>query len=524
MAVTKGGMTRSTRWSIAVNVAVICGLGVLGAVLILAVVQALSYKFDLRADLTADARYTPSEASIGVLRSLDKDVQIRFAFGRDEEIIRRTLDLADRPDERIYWTHYRHLVQEIARRVETTLNEWTTLSRRVIVETADADQNPQRVQNWAFERQRKPGEMVNRIWFRSGDEERVVTFSRLVGVDWGMFPKDPRVPPAPPRLDGKWRVQSELLDALRGLAAGSKVELRLVEGKRSFVEPNDGGFASTAAFLKTQGFDASGWSLANGPPPGGVLMLAAPGARLEREELDALKAFDAAGGRTLIVADPLRQEDFVPLLETYGLKLAAAQVEDPVHGAMTEPKFLISSGLFAGGHEIVRGLSRRSTLRLGRCRPLVDLGARAPGAVREPILAASTEASTTTIAYDAATGLGEAVPGSKAPAAGAMLAAACERPSDRGAKSRLVVIGGTEFLDKDLIAAGVNLANRDFLLNTLNWLAERSVTGGAAEPDRPGSRVEVTAKLDSFLATLGVGLLPGLMFVIGLLVHLRRRN
>jgi hypothetical protein len=88
----------------------------------------------------------------------------------------------------------------------------------------------------------------------------------------------------------------------------------------------------------------------------------------------------------------------------------------------------------------------------------------------------------------------------------------------------LVVVSGSGFLDKEAIAAGVNLANREFLLNALNWLAERVSAPGVAEPDRPGSRVEPSAKLDAFVATLGLGILPGALFLVGVLVHLRRRN
>jgi hypothetical protein len=524
MALREGGLTRGARVSIGVNVVLICGLGVAAVVLVLALVQSLSYRFDLRADLTHDGRYTPSPAAEAVLRALDRDVEIRFAFGRDEDIQRRTLDLAGKPREDLYHAHYRPLVADAADRVRRVLEEWTNVSSRLAVEIVDADRAPQRLYEWAVERGKKPGELVNRVFLRRGEEERSVPLTRFVGVDWGYFPPDPRGVPAPPQFDGKWRVQAELAEALRGLAAGEAIPLWLPRGKRAMVEAEDDESSSIRAFLKTQGFAPQPWNAAAGPPKGGVLLLAAPGAGLDAEDVAAVKAYEAAGGRILAIADPRLPEDFGPLLEPYGLKLVSGAVEDPVHGAVADPRLLHSSGLYSGAHEIVRGLTRRAVLALGRARPILDEGVRAPGTVREPILRASAEARYLPVTFAPGTGAPEQTVGDKRDARDAFLGLACERPVDGGAQARLVVLGGSGPVDKNFVAASTALANRDFLLNCLNWLAERKTSAGALEVDRPGSRVELNPAIDRIFTWFGLGILPGGFLLAALVVHLRRRN
>ncbi len=524
MAVNDGGLSRSARWSIGINVFLICGLGLAAVVLVLGLVQTLSYRFDLRADLTRDARYTLSPEAERLLRGLDRDIEIRFAYGRDDDIQRRTLDLAGKPRDDVYRTHYRPLVEGAAERVRRVLSEWTNVSSRMTVEIVDADLAPQRIYEWALERQKKPGELVNRVWFRRGDEERSIPLTRFVGIDWGYFPPDPRGAPSPPQIDGKWRVQAELTNTLRGLAAGATVKVRLPKGKRALLEAEDDESSSVRALLKSQGFEPVPWSAKDGPPADGIVLLAAPAAGLDADDLLALKAFEAGGGRLLLAADPRRAEDFGPLLEPYGLKIVRGAIEDPVHGAVDDPRVLRSSGLFAGSHEIVRGLSRRAVLALEAARPILDEGVRAPGAVREPILRASAEARLLPIEYAPATGVAEVTVGDKRDARDAFLGLACERPVDGGKKARVVVLGGSGPVDKNLLAAGVAVANRDFLLNCLNWLAERATSAGALESDVPGARVEPSPRLQGFVSLFALGLFPAGFLGLALVVYLRRRN
>jgi hypothetical protein len=128
------------------------------------------------------------------------------------------------------------------------------------------------------------------------------------------------------------------------------------------------------------------------------------------------------------------------------------------------------------------------------------------------------------VAFDPVTGVGDAVAGSKREAGGAFLGLACERPVEGGKKSRVVVFGGAGIVDPDAVAAGVNLANRDLLLNALDWLADRKTVEGALEPDDHGARVLVDGELLSFARVVGVYLAPGLLAAIAAAVFFKRRS
>ncbi|HYC77306.1 MAG TPA: Gldg family protein, partial [Planctomycetota bacterium] len=492
MAVKEGGLDARARFGIGVNVVLICALAAALVALLLALTARAAYRFDLRADLTRSAKFTLDPASEETLRGIERDVEIRFAFGRDEDIRRRTVDATGQPRDQIYLAHYRPLVEEIAHRVRTTLAEWRAVTPRVSVEVVDADQNPRRLNEWATERGRRQDDLVNRIWMRSGDAERVVALDQVVGVEWGHFPRNPAEPPTPPRIDRRWRIQNELTRALRGVSAGELTPLWMAAGKRSRLEPGDAAFEPFAALLRSQGFDPRPWKLEDGAPTGGILLLAAPAAPLTRVEADAVVAYEAAGGRLFVAADPRHAEDFAAVLAPYGLRFAAQRLEDAQHApSPAEPWVLRSAGVFLGGHEVVRGFAGRTPLVLGHVKPIVDEGVRAPGAVREPILRASSAATGVPADFDPARGEAAFLVAGKTALPGALLGLACERPLRTGGRSRALVIGSGEAIDVRAIQAGLQLANRELLLNALNWLSERTTFAGAVEADEPGARIDL---------------------------------
>src|SRR5205085_11224987 len=70
VALNAGGFSKGARFSIAVNVFAICGLGVAVAAVVLMLVGRLSYSVRLRADLTRAARFTLDPTASSTLRSL----------------------------------------------------------------------------------------------------------------------------------------------------------------------------------------------------------------------------------------------------------------------------------------------------------------------------------------------------------------------------------------------------------------------------------------------------------------------
>ena len=130
----KGGLTRGARLSIFLNVVVICALATLLAFAVIWLVGRLSWKHDLRVDLTRDARFTVDPFAEKVVRGLKEPVRATFVYGIDDEIRGRALDLARRPREDILTNYYRPHPVVLVRlsRIEVgVLRDLLNMSRRL---------------------------------------------------------------------------------------------------------------------------------------------------------------------------------------------------------------------------------------------------------------------------------------------------------------------------------------------------------------------------------------------------------
>jgi hypothetical protein len=76
-----------------------------------------------------------------------------------------------------------------------------------------------------------------------------------------------------------------------------------------------------------------------------------------------------------------------------------------------------------------------------------------------------------------------------------------------------------------LLTVGGNWGNRDFVLNTLNWLSERSIAlSGVSDRDLLGSRIEITDRvLDVFTVFAAIGI-PLALAACGFFIAARRRR
>ena len=93
----RGGLDRSARLSIFVNVVLICLLGAVLAFAVIWLCGRLAWKYDLRLDLSGDERFTIDPLAVSILRDLKEPVHVTFVYGIDDELKQRALDLARRP-------------------------------------------------------------------------------------------------------------------------------------------------------------------------------------------------------------------------------------------------------------------------------------------------------------------------------------------------------------------------------------------------------------------------------------------
>jgi hypothetical protein len=525
----RGGMTRSTRVSIFVNVVLICALATLLALAVIWLVGRLAWRHDLRLDLTRDARFTVDPMAASVLRGLSVPVHATFVYGIDQEIRVRALDLAGQPREQILDQYYRPVLLRAASQVQVILAEWSKLSELFTFDSIDADAEPQRMTDVAQRYGRNASDLargINQVVFDMGSRRRSVPMGRMFTINWGRFDPRPGGLAVLPEMVGKPTVQSELTETLRALAAGETLKIGIPQGVSSAIPPEGPEWDALKELLVSQGFEPASFNLAQGIPEDVALVaVIGMGRKLLPDEIAELVRYEKQGGRLLVLADPNKPEDFARLLEPYGAKLEAALVEDPDRKDPRQPNpaVLLSNELCAGNHEIDRPVAGRIGIYAGLTRPLRIEDLRAPGAERIVLMHGSPAAKVVPIEFRAQTGEPDLVPAARKSAPGVPIAAVLRRPAE-GRESRIVVFGGWEVASPRNLMLGTHYGNRDLVLNALNWIADRKGAIGVVEREIAASRVEVTQGFLSTFKWITMVALPFLMALGGVWAWMSRRS
>jgi hypothetical protein len=360
-----------------------------------------------------------------------------------------------------------------------------------------------------------------------GSRKRSVPMGRMFSIQWGYISPDPRAPSMPPQMTGPARVQSELTDALRALAAGESLTLALPMGIASALGPDAKNFDAMREFFTSQGFDPVPFDLASGvPPPTSLVAFLGMGRKLLPNEASALAAYEKGGGRILILADPRKPESFPGVLDEYGVRLEATRVEDELRQTprQPDPSLLLSNELCVGNHEIDRPLALRIGIAIGPCRSIAIEKLGAANAERTALLQASSAAVVVPVEFREQSGDPDFIRAARKSAPGATLAAALRRPADGGRESRVVVFGGWEIADPQKVSQGSFYGNRDLVLNSLNWLADRKQSIGIVEREFQATKVEMTPGFLNAYRWIAWGAFDLVLGIIAVLVWLARRN
>jgi hypothetical protein len=369
---------------------------------------------------------------------------------------------------------------------------------------------------------------INQVVFEMGPRRRTVPMGRMFPIDWGWFSPDPRGISKPPEIVGKRRVQSELTEALRGLAAGETVKVGIPQGIASAIPAEGREWESLREFLLSQGFEPTSLDLAGGVPGDvGLVMIAGMGRRLLPDEAAALARYEDQGGRLLLFVDPRKPEDFAGVLrEPFGVMAEPALVEDPgrAQPGQSNPAVLLHNELCTGNHEIVRPIGQRIGIYVGVTRPLKVEDLRREGAERTILMQGSPDARVVPVQYKASSGEPDFDFAARKAAPHVPIAAALRRPVAGGKESRIVVFGGWEIVSARPIDLGTHYGNRDLVLNALNWIAERRIAIGIVEREIAPSRVDITQEFMSAFRWITMAALPALLALGGVAVWLSRRN
>jgi len=470
-------------------------------VLLLAVgVNYLGARHWARGDWTKTRLFSLSETTRKVLAGLTKPVQVTVFMPRASRLYQPVSELMSR---------------------------YRAASPKVEVEFLDPERNPLR----AEELVKQFGIRQNTVVFRSGDRKKYVEEDKIADFDYTGIQMG--AAPQIKAFKGEEAFTSAILDVTEKNV--TKIYFTAGHGEPKLDSQERGrGFGSAKQLLERSNFVVASWdSLGKDtvPADAAVVVVAGPRAALLDPEVGALKKFAEAGGRILILADPVLPEPAAPpsdlglggLLSTYGIKLGNDIVIDPTNAVpMVGPETLIANDY--GSHPIVRPLSEEGLPVVFPLARSVFKPEKAPEGYTESMLVDTSKdgwGETSLKKLEAVQKDKEDTPG-PVPIAVSVEVAKKEKDAKAPVKPfRLVVVGNSRFAANGSIANG---GNANLFLNAVSWLAGQERLVGIAPKTPEQAALTLThsqvTRIGLF-ATLGM---PAVAVVIGVWVWYRRRD
>lgn len=453
---------RSTRYGL--NVALM-SLLLLG---IIALVEALSLRYNTTFDLTKGKRYTLSDETRRVLRSLNKDVQI-VAFLTP-----------DHPD----W-----------QRTEDLLQQYANLSSRFHFEFVDPDRNPGRARRY-----------------------RITSYGTVI-----LETKEKEE-----RLD--LLDEERLTNALIRLTREGKRTIHFLKGhgEGDLEDPSRMGLSGIKEAVEKANYQVKELLLLREPQvpeEASVVVIPGPKKDLEASELQALRAYVQNGGKLLILLDPFSAPSLTTFLSEYGIVVGDDVIVDRYSRVFGGNELMPVVSTYHA-HPITEGFRLASLFPYARS---VDLTSKLPQGVQAERLAETgpfpgSWAETDRARLDRGETTFDEGKDLKGPVPVGVVATIelkGEKDSKDNKKARIVVYGNSAF------AANGNLpfsGNLDLFLNSLSWLAEEEDLIAIRPKEITSTPLILTASQGKLVFWLPVVILPASLLAVGAVVLIRRRR
>ena len=515
-AIVRGVLTK--RALIGTNVIVM----VLLATAILSVVSYLNARHYRRFDVTQLRRYTLSEKTKNILKSLEEPVRITTLFTQAQPapLYEETMDL---------------------------LEEYKHQSDKISLEHIDSFFEPGEVHALATRLNTDAtGLTGNSVIFEAGDRRKDVLYPDMVKQPPPPSPYQYQPRPDPPQLIA----EAAFTEAVLSVAEPRQTAIYFLtgQGERSVNDYESGGLSDLLKALKRENYKVEQINLLAEkeiPEDCDLLIAAASAAPLSNDLVVLILDYLAHGGRLLAMFEPLssrvRGSRLDMILSSYGIKVRdGVQIVD--YKGTILGMAAISYDLFIGTylpHKVTEGMQTRASLFTTACMvdalPSADqMGYKASVLFRAPAsawgetdyggqggsisfdrnvdekgpvaLAVAVEPKEENVAEPFSDEFGEEVEGD-------------EQQTPDG--PRIVAFGDVDFVsNKFLFHVPGNL---DLILNAVNWLAGKEAHLGIG-PREPEQRVaNLTPRNQRLIYWLTVAGLPGLCIFLGAFVWLVRR-
>jgi len=439
-------------------------------VLIIGMIGVSSIKYKIRVDLTADARYTLSDQTIKIVKSLDQDLEA-IAFYRSDERTRQAM--------------------------HDLLEEYSYNSPNFNVRFVDPDRSPAEAVKYKITSYRT-------TLLKYGNKEEVI------GTE-----SETRITNALIRLLSK---QKKVIYFTKG------------HGEKRIDSKAGDGYNLVVEAIKRENHEVRDLLLMQAdkvPDDAAVLVISGPGTNFLESELNKISDYVKQGGSVLFMLDPGGANGLVKYLAQYGFEVGNDLIIDTlsqVYGAnyltpvVTQyyDKHPITAGFqTATFFPAARSVHIKNDPSRGRydLAKTSDKSWTVTGELTKKDLEFNADKHTKGPISLAAVDIVEVVAKDKK-------TAATGNP-DLKKWGKIVVFG-----DSDLVSnTHLKLAgNQDFFLNTLNWLAEEDVLISVRRREPGLTPLMLTAAQGRLAFWLTMVIVPSLVLVVGVGVTVRRRR
>ncbi|MCS7213229.1 MAG: GldG family protein [Candidatus Calescibacterium sp.] len=451
---------------------------------ILVIVNLVSYRYYYIRDLTEEKVYSLSEQTKNILKELEKKVKEE---GKEFKVLAFMRE--DSPETKKF--------QDIMQiyKYESPAFKW---------EIVDPEKKPQIAANYDI---RELGTFV----FQLGERKLKVS------LDFD----DPTKTP-----------ESEITNSILKLVRVDEPQVCFVEGHGE-KDPNDTGqlgLSELALALKDEGFRTikiRAWE-EGALQQCNVLFVAGPVVGFSDAEIKAISEYLLLGGRAVFLSDPDSKDNIQSILEPWGIGLDNVIIVDPNSRALGVSPAMPIVIQYDETHPITRGFKIGVITRLTR---RVFIKGRVQG-IDATEIARTSESSwaendwaSGTVSFEMGKDIRGPVPvavavsGIPGTAGGEVVYGTMQNPATT--QARIVVIG-----DSDLVANGFIslLGNKNFILNVVNWVAERGELIAIRPKERKRRTLVLTPSQIGTIRNIFLFGIPIFFIALSALTYLRKRR
>lgn len=450
-------------------------------VTILGMIGAMSVKYKMRVDLTANKRYSLSQQTIKLLKSLKEDVEAIAFYRNDERTRQAMVDL---------------------------LSEYSYHSPKFSHWFIDPDKKPAEAAKYGVTSYRT-------TLIRSAGKQEIVAFES----------------------------ESKVSNALMKMVRNTIKTVYFVKGhgENLLEDKTEYGYATAKQFMEQENYqvrDILTVGESNIPDDATLLVVSGPRNDLSANELAKLDGYIKQGGGVLFMLDPAPLPKVVEYLRGHGFTVGSDIIVDKLIRIMGTNYLTPVVMEYNEEHPITRDLANIYTFfpiarsveietdpnqgRYGLAKTSSSSWARSKGELTDDNVQFDAEQdkkgpisimSVTTIKVRS----GEKPPEVAKQATGDPQTNA-EGLSQWG---KVVVVGDSNFAGNTHIKLA---GNKDLFLNVINWMAEEEAMISVRKKEQGTSPLTLTTAQSKFVFWIAVIIMPSLFLAIGIGVMLRRRS